>query len=787
MGKTGLFRLSPVVVSIVLGLLAGGVLLFVAQRESSAEVGGGTSGLAYFDQSTDTIQVSGQTVIGTASTYEAVVQFPSNGGAYGNLFNEWTDFQEDKLLQAGPSDILGFNFGASSDVVSASGLTASRDIWHHVAYVYDGSQERLYLDGTLVASRAASGDVRDSHGLAHVGAIFRDNRVRPGFVGFMDSLRISDMARYSGSSFTAPTGDFASDANTLLLYNFDDPADSTTVADSSGNGRTGTLGAGFGAATSPELDAAPPCSTSASTEDLWDVSAGTGVTTTSGVFFNTDARDMFGGTFSTLAAENGNTIFADSQPADFVHSIEWQTTDPVTVGSFNLIAYHDGATSLNRSFEEFRLYGFDTATNDFELLYTLNPPLPYGGDGESSGGSRTGDLLHACGDLPTLNTDRFRAEFVQTVDGSNASGPRIVELDGFEAGQDTQPPPAPSTPDLKSESDTGSSDTDNITKDTTPTFTGTAEAGSTVKVLDGTTEVGSGTADDAGAYEVTITNALGQGDHDISATATDVAGSTGPASGILEVKVDTTPPGTLGASKLGPPKHSLFAPYYSQQLTSSEVPGTIPARVSWKTASDGVGGSGLAYYELQQSTNGGPFTDVELPSPTASTLRRDLAPVADTYRFRVRAIDNAGNEGEFVLGPPAFNVRAFQEDSTKILDAGSWTTAALNGAYGGSVQHASASGRKVTFSVSGGSKNVAWITTTGPDRGKAEVCVDPGTSGGKCYNIDLYSSVEQPRNMVFSKAVRPGMSHKVVVKVLGQKSAFSTGTRVDVDAFATTT
>jgi hypothetical protein len=33
----------------------------------------------------------------------------------------------------------------------------------------------------------------------------------------------------------------------------------------------------------------------------------------------------------------------------------------------------------------------------------------------------------------------------------------------------------------------------------------------------------------------------------------------------------------------------------------------------------------------------------------------------------------------------------------------------------------------------------------------------------------------------------PGQSHKIQVTVLGQKNASSTGTRVDVDAFATTT
>ena len=41
---------------------------------------------------------------------------------------------------------------------------------------------------------------------------------------------------------------------------------------------------------------------------------------------------------------------------------------------------------------------------------------------------------------------------------------------------DATAPPAPASPDLIAASDTGRSETDNITADTTPTFSGTAES-----------------------------------------------------------------------------------------------------------------------------------------------------------------------------------------------------------------------------------------------------------------------------------------------------------------------
>jgi concanavalin A-like lectin/glucanase superfamily protein len=215
------------------------------------------AGVAFFDDVTDTIEVSGQTVFGTAATYEAIVLWPSaHGGGGSTLFNEWQDFVEDKYLAVvpGPSGgLYGYNHPVNGGSVITGATPVSFDQWHHVAFVYDGSEERLYLDGTLVQSRPASGDISDGDGLGYVGGIYRDGAARDSFIGLIDVLRLSDVARYTGSSFTPPSPAMTSDANTVLLYTFDDAPGSTTVADASSLARTGTLGAGFGGATSPIL------------------------------------------------------------------------------------------------------------------------------------------------------------------------------------------------------------------------------------------------------------------------------------------------------------------------------------------------------------------------------------------------------------------------------------------------------------------------------------------------------------------------------------------------------
>ena len=86
----------------------------------------------------------------------------------------------------------------------------------------------------------------------------------------------------------------------------------------------------------------------------------------------------------------------------------------------------------------------------------------------------------------------------------------------------------PTAPDLTATSDSGTSDVDNITSVTTPTFTGTAEAGSLVTILSDGVAVGSGVAT-GGSYSI-ATAALSEGAHVISATATDAAGNVSVAS-----------------------------------------------------------------------------------------------------------------------------------------------------------------------------------------------------------------------------------------------------------------
>jgi hypothetical protein len=99
-------------------------------------------------------------------------------------------------------------------------------------------------------------------------------------------------------------------------------------------------------------------------------------------------------------------------------------------------------------------------------------------------------------------------------------------------------PNVPSTPDLDIASDSGSSNTDNLTNDNTPTLTGTADTGATVTIYANGVAVGSGLSN--GAYSIT-TSALSDGVKSITAAAT-LNGNTSAASAALNVTIDTAGP-----------------------------------------------------------------------------------------------------------------------------------------------------------------------------------------------------------------------------------------------------
>ena len=214
-----------------------------------------------FSRPTDTVQIAGNTGLQDAATYEAVVRIHDAAAPDGLVFNEWQGAAEDKQLTLGAHSLWGYAFRVSppdgpGGVVGA--LSMADEAWHHVAYVYDGAEERTYLDGRQIFARPAAGSVANGDAsLMSVGAMARDGSIRQGFSGYVRALRISSVARYVGQQVVVPKSPFASGPGTEINFDFTEISAAGTVRDLSGHGHDGTLGAGFGSATAPVCASRP--------------------------------------------------------------------------------------------------------------------------------------------------------------------------------------------------------------------------------------------------------------------------------------------------------------------------------------------------------------------------------------------------------------------------------------------------------------------------------------------------------------------------------------------------
>lgn len=280
---------------------------------------------------------------------------------------------------------------------------------------------------------------------------------------------------------------------------------------------------------------------------------------------------------------------------------------------------------------------YGSGGNDPGLIGLLN-----GGQNQVDENANGGSIHHSMQRLPNGTGGR-----------RNTDAYAMVTPTAGTANADT-PPAAPSTPDMTASTDTGPSNSDNITADTTPTFTGTAEAGSTVELtssVDGF--LGSDVADNVdGTWTITPGSAMSQGSHNITATATDATPNTGPPSAALAVVIDTvaptitsidstTPDGAYNTADL--PINLTYAFSENVTLSGGSVTVTMSTGGTSSIAAFGPASTASGAYTIQASDNdsdldvtrlntSATFTDaagnpVDLTLPVGNNLadNRDIA------------------------------------------------------------------------------------------------------------------------------------------------------------------
>ena len=112
--------------------------------------------------------------------------------------------------------------GGDWDLINNVAITTvSASTWHHFAISRDGSNFKVFLDGTSVLTATNSNPLRDENSALQIGARGQ-NTASHYFKGYIDDVRITNgVGRYT-SNFTAPTTAHltsAGDANKQIIVN----------------------------------------------------------------------------------------------------------------------------------------------------------------------------------------------------------------------------------------------------------------------------------------------------------------------------------------------------------------------------------------------------------------------------------------------------------------------------------------------------------------------------------------------------------------------------------------
>ena len=170
---------------------------------------------------------------------------------------------------------------------------------------------------------------------------------------------------------------------------------------------------------------------------------------------------------------------------------------------------------------------------------------------------------------------------------------------------------------------------------------------------------------------------------------------------------------------------------------------------------------------------------VDLYSASAQPLSKvfsGLVSKVHTVVINVLGTKNAASTGVGVAVDAFVSGATTDQESSTNIQYDGWSATVDAKASGGSYRSASVSTATAKLTFTGTS--VDWITTMGTGCGEASVTID-GVSKG---TVDLYGATKKWQVPFTYGGLSPG-SHTIVIQVLGQKNASSTGNKVVVDGF----
>jgi hypothetical protein len=124
----------------------------------------------------------------------------------------------------GANVFFGSLFVGGNQVRVSAPTSPALNTVYHLALTYDGATVRLFVNGSVVASAAATGTVQqqvyEDVPIGVTGWGLEGQSANSSVAGSIDSVRLSNVARYT-AAFTPPSAKLQPDANTLILENFE--------------------------------------------------------------------------------------------------------------------------------------------------------------------------------------------------------------------------------------------------------------------------------------------------------------------------------------------------------------------------------------------------------------------------------------------------------------------------------------------------------------------------------------------------------------------------------------
>ena len=282
---------------------------------------------------------------------------------------------------------------------------------------------------------------------------------------------------------------------------------------------------------------------------------------------------------------------------------------------------------------------------------------------------------------------------------------------------------------------------------------------------------GNGFLDPGGFWQLLIS---GQGTFSLDTTRSDLGGSTSDGVKTVYIQYQSGVIGQLSLPIARSIRLDRLAPTVSAPVASLVASSALSAakgmvRLGWSGSDTGAG---IQRYELDQSTDSGPWSRVA--SNLASAAHTKGLATGHDYRFRARAIDKAGNIGAWV-GGTTFRLSHYNESNTRIARKGTWTRVERSVYLGGAARYATTNGATASFTFTG--QGIGWIARKGPNRGNAEILVN----GVKVATVDLSSASYQKQRIVWATSWSTAVPRTITIRVLGTSGR----PRVDLDALFT--